>query len=131
MATSTSDDTEHEPAERHEPQRGRPFWELREDDKRVLFITILGALAANVGLVLIVGLGLVEAHLIHRFQHSLLTLFGPQLVVIFGTSMVPFVNALRSRRTPDDPIDRVFLAVAALLSAILILALAGYAAGIK
>lgn len=139
MAIATSDDPEHEPAERPEPTRGRQFWELREDDKRLLFITIVGGLAANIGLVLIVGLGLAEAHLIHRYQHSLAILFGPQLAAITGSVSGAFAGAISSRRTgPGRQKSRrsvttghISLGIAVLLTTILILALVGYAAGVK
>jgi hypothetical protein len=49
----------------------KPFWHLGRDDQRTLYITIVGGLVANVGLVLIVRLGLTEAHLLHRYEHSL------------------------------------------------------------
>jgi hypothetical protein len=65
-----------------EHKEERKFWQLASDDKRLLYITVIGGLAANVGAVLVVGLGILEAHLIHRYRHSLLAFFGPQLAVM-------------------------------------------------
>ena len=62
MATSTPpDDAEQQPPAR------RPFWKLREDDQRLVFATFLGGLAANVGLGLILALGLLVVHGIRKF----------------------------------------------------------------
>jgi hypothetical protein len=44
------------------PRRDRPFWDLRDSDWRLLYLTFAAGLAANVGLVLAVGLGLALAH---------------------------------------------------------------------
>ena len=77
MATDTSpqDDAQQQPPAR------RPFWKLREDDQRPLLITFLGGLAANIGLVPVLALGLLVVRLIHKLG------LVPMAVIVAGLNM--------------------------------------------
>jgi hypothetical protein len=100
-------------------RRWASFWRMREDDRRLLFITFIGGLAANIGLVIIVGLGLVMARLIHRYPQAVLYLGIVTAGMIILVVAVPVVS-------------RAFtFALAVLLATILFLGLVGYAAGIR
>jgi hypothetical protein len=115
------------------PRAGRThFWHLREDDQRLLFITIVGGLAANVGLVLIVGLGLAVIQVIHRYPKVIPYFKGWAVIIVLlnvGNTLVWIGRSkLNSRQRADRAISLVALG---LLCAITILALIGYAAGIK
>jgi hypothetical protein len=98
-------------------RRRTSFGRLAEDDRRLLFVTFIGALAANVGLVLIVGLGVVVARVLHRYPLGLLYLGIMTLTMIFLLLAVPTLR-LGS------------LLCLVLLTTILVLGLVGYAAGI-
>jgi len=167
-----------EPPDDAEQERERPLWQLSGDDRRLLLITFVGGLAANVGLVLIVGLGLAVAHLIHRYQHAIGSFVFGTAVQFGATLLLLLYRLLRPRRIDPlqelpserevaerlglvyDEVDeetarmlrsermereqyarliarraqyprRIALAVMVPVSVILILALVGYAAGIK
>jgi hypothetical protein len=78
--TTTSDDTE--PQDGGEPRQASRFWHLGDDDKRLLFITFVGGLAANVGVVLIIGLGLLAVHQVEHAHDALLVLGVAVLVTV-------------------------------------------------
>ncbi len=156
--TTTSDDAD--PRDAAESQVASRFWHLREDDKRLLFITVVGGLAANVGLVLIVGLGVLEAHLIHHYEHAALIVILVQLGVMALSAASGIVANRTATQEPAAVPDwyaewlaahptefvtpepakisradvvwvRIFAGFGALQAAVLILGLVGYAAGIK
>ena len=119
-----------------EPERQgtapRPFWDLAEDDKRTLYMTIVGGLVANVGLVLIVGLGLLEAHLISRYKHALGSLIWGQLAPLGGAVVALLGLSAASDNPRRQRIARYAgVGIAALVVAVAILGVVGYAAGIK
>jgi hypothetical protein len=143
-----------------EKSEERKFWQLGEDDQRLLYVTFLGTVAGGVALVLIVGLSLVEAHLIHRYQHSVLNLVLPQILAILAalganvvasraiaanTASLRDLVAEVARRAGRESetvkgykpsrftviVRRIGLGIGALLGAVLILGLVGFAAGVK
>jgi hypothetical protein len=67
---ATTDETAPAADDEHAAARSRKFWNLNVDDQRVMYITVVGGLAANVGLVLVIALGFLEVHLIHRYRHE-------------------------------------------------------------
>jgi hypothetical protein len=118
----------------------RPLWDLNDDDKRLLAITAIGGLVANVGLVLVVGIGLaiIRIHPHHSFLVLLLATafdFGVLAIIVRWTPRVNRYATRRSRkawsRSPMVVIMRVFIGLACLICAGTVLALVGYAAGIK
>lgn len=126
------------------PASPRAFWNLGVDDKRVLYITIIGGVAANVALVLIVGLGILEAHLIHRYRHQLSTVIAPQVLAALASAVSSAITsrfrgrAIRERnsgasdsRRREIVFGRIALGFAVLIATVLILALVGLAAGVK
>jgi len=141
VATTTPDDAEREQEEKkaspdHEHHARRPLWDLREDEKRLLAITAVGGLAANLGLVLIVGLAVV---LLRQLRHhgEFHTLWAGGLTFVAGVlagglfSVVrlvrrgqPWSNALRALRW-------LTLLMATVIASVLVLAFIGYAAGLK
>jgi hypothetical protein len=108
----------------------RKFWQFGGDDKRMLCIAFLGTVASGVALVLIVGFGLLEAHLIHRYRHELTGLAFSQLGLLLG---LPASLALLAMAVPalTKGVKIIALAYAALLITVVILGLVGYAAGIR
>jgi hypothetical protein len=72
---------------------------MAEDDKRVLLITFVGGLAANVGLVLVVALGLLEAHLIHRYRHEVVNLVLPQIAASAALGLTAVIWVRRVTET--------------------------------
>jgi hypothetical protein len=130
VATVTPDDADQREA--------RPYWKLAEDDKRGLFITIVGGLAANVGLVLVLALGLLIDHQLRRNGVSFGTLFLTTALITFGAAVLAvLVLIVRSRRRgkPGARLARALLnfltGVYLLATAIFLLAVVGYAAGVK
>lgn len=135
-----ADDAERVPAQQQEARRS--FWQLNDDDKRMLYITIIGGLAANIGLVLVVGLGLA----IVRRPHGS---FAALLVIAAGTfgslAAAIFIAWLAKKRLPLQqfrPVQqflgvvfivffRVLVGLLSLLCAVIVIALVGYAAGVK
>jgi hypothetical protein len=113
--------------------RYRPlFWALNNDDKRNLFVAFVSGMAAILGAGLVAALGLLEAHLIHKYSHHLPAGGGWLLVVEMlaapiGLSLffwaVPATLTIGSRR--------LLFASIALLSLIGLLALIGFTAGIS
>lgn len=96
------------------------FWHLKEDDQRTLFIVFVGGLAANIGVVLIVGLGLGLDRWMrtHHFRDWLLAV----LIVVVGMAVLYLAV----------PTVRLGAAIAVLLmGAIILVGLVGYAAGLK
>jgi hypothetical protein len=97
--------TQLDPGTPPDPEAKRPaprrYWQLGDDDKRILYITVVGGLAANIGLVVIVGLGLAVTHLIHRYQHH----FGLAAffisVQVSGTA-IALVLDMRSRAMAQE-----------------------------
>ena len=169
MATTTPPDDAEQPE--------RPFWSLLRDDQRLVFATFLGGLAANIGLVLVLALGLLVVHLIHRYEHALAFTIGITAIQVIATTLAtPFamqrsdrahedaqaakdeaeMRVMLLRQMSEEEIERVLLewraerelsakraegkskrrqrvtlAFMVPVSAILILALIGYAAGLK
>jgi hypothetical protein len=119
VATTTPEDEKRE--------KSRPYWHLEDGDKRVLYITVIGGLAANIGLVLIVGLGLALTHVIHRY-HLIGQTGISALASFIGGIGVLAQSAVTTKhsRTRTASVAALFV-----LAAILILALVGYAAGVK
>ncbi|HUA41409.1 MAG TPA: hypothetical protein VMA32_07590 [Streptosporangiaceae bacterium] len=121
--------------------RARVLWHLRDDDKRLLFITTVGAfiggLAANIGLVLTVGLGLLIAHHIRNSRdalHALLTGLEVLAAIFLAPSLVVLLLAYRTRtvrQTARDLLTRLLLPAGIFFAVVLLLALIGHAAGLK
>jgi hypothetical protein len=122
---ATTDETAL-PAPSQKAPATRPFWHLEIDDKRTLYITILGGLAANIGAVLIIGLGLVEAHLIHRYRHTLPAVLLPQAGFVAVNLVLGFASSSFSKSMPGG--DR---SKGDLLARRISLGLVGLAAGVK
>jgi hypothetical protein len=123
MATTTPDDAECEPA--------RPLWDLREDEKRLLAITVVGGLTANVGLVLVVGLGLLIAK-VARAHGGFVTL----IVLACGVAVYSFtavvLTLLPSRQRNTFHVIRLgFVGTTILAWSVVLLAAIGYAAGVR
>jgi predicted lipid-binding transport protein (Tim44 family) len=109
-------------------KKRRPLWDLRDSDRRLLFVTIVGGLAANVGLVLIVGLGLTAA--------SFFTTFGDGFFFLLMLAMVAALGALvmlvmRLTKQPIRNMGGCLFIIFGLAWAVIAVALIGYAAGIK
>jgi hypothetical protein len=108
-------------------------WSL--EDRRVLLITFVGGLAANVGTVLIVGLALALLHMLRSgFDHPV---FIALLVILFvGCTALPFwlphspKGSVWLSRLPRFG-ARTVLALPLAGAAMLLLSLVGLAAGIK
>jgi hypothetical protein len=170
VVTTTEDDSERQ-------EERRAAWELNADDRRVLLITFAGGLAANVAVVLIVGLGLAMAHVIHREPRQFVIIAVGMVSQFLMTALIAVWDWLRwrggrwqrilsfpseqdyirERLGEDAETDerrlraeyarrqrhnqqlvrsrrfnqRVILAIMVSLSAILIVALVGVAAGLK
>jgi hypothetical protein len=139
---------DHEPTaedlrtyDRLAPSAARPFWNLREDDQRMLYVTIIGGLAANVGLVIIVGLGIAVAHVIHHYEHESWWIWAIAVSQVLGTISALGAQLITRRPSPVGskvaprlstyPAGRVALAGMTLVASILILAAVGYAAGVR
>jgi hypothetical protein len=112
---------------------GSSFWHIERADKRVLYIVVIAGLAANLGVVLVVGLRVLEAHLAHRYGLAVVALVLTQLVLA-GLGAL----ATRAGSFPASPrsgagsviLSRVCFCVAALLGVIPLLALVGLAVGV-
>lgn len=112
----------------------RRYRQLAVDDKRILYITIIGGLAANVGLVLVVALGVLEVHLIHRYRDGLDAL--GHIATVQGvasaslmTATLGIMNALKGAAARI--VAHVIWVILGLAAAITILAFVGYAAGVR
>ena len=113
----------------------RPVWKLSQDDKRLLFITAAGGLAANIGLVLVVGLGLVVLHETNRYQHAInkyffLVLLAP-LILIYPASILVALTPKRWRPRVGVGVVIVLGLVVILPYILWLLVVIGYAAGIR
>jgi hypothetical protein len=131
-------EVKREPEEPAEPDaesrsqgNSRPFWRLDESDQRTLYLLVIGGLAANVGLVLVVGLGLLLAHELDRYHAGFLGLVD--IASSVGSFAVAFavVSMVFSKKHRLNKGFWVSTGIIILAVAVVLLAVIGYAAGIK
>jgi hypothetical protein len=99
----------------------------------MLYITFIGGLAANVGLVLVLGLGLVLVHQLSRHHIGFETLARALVAWINsgGVALLTVVLAKNKRGRAVLLTELGVFAVVLLTYAVLGLAVIGYAAGLK
>jgi ABC-type spermidine/putrescine transport system permease subunit II len=131
MATTTDGETGREPARR--------YWDLNEDDKRMLLIAFIGTLAANVGLVLTLALGLLVARRVNHYHNGFRNLIEiayalPLIAAVVGLPLLAAAKRLESWA----PINRALICAALVVFVVplvgdtaIVLAVVGYAAGVK
>lgn len=119
--SATETDKDHE----------RRFWQLALDDKRMLYITFVGGLAANIGLVLVVGLGLLMVRIMQRSHTGFVALVDVASTVGVFALTSASAGVLLGRKHRLSRVFWAFVCVAALAFAVIGVALVGYAAGIK
>jgi hypothetical protein len=120
----------------------RAIWKLNNADMRMLYITFIGGLAANVGVVLVVGLGLAIVRRPHGSLAALLVIaagtFGSLAAAIFMAWLAKKRLPLQQFRPVQQFLGAVFIVffrvlvgLLSLLCAVIVIALVGYAAGVK
>ena len=128
-----SDDTTTEPLENDTPPE-QPTQAWSTNDKRILLITIVGGLAANVGTVLVVGLAVIFLRLVSSrwgAQHSIGNITGAVNVsagVVAG--LVIWFRRRRSKQVFNLPlyiVNSIWIS----FGVVFLLVLVGLAAGIK
>jgi len=126
---TTTDDSQEEPGEK---KAERKSWAAQwsDADKRLFLITLLGGLAANVGLVIIVALGFLSARGIAwyvRHGNDIASTYYIYVVVGILTGIVWLPLRFKSFRRYRV----VSLVIGSLPTGILLLGLLGYLAGIR
>jgi hypothetical protein len=109
-----------------------------DGDRRLLIITFAGGLAANVGLVIIIGAALAFVHYYKNAHHLGMLLWYSLAVVVVGPGIVLTSRYLYYKRgwwrdggTPDPTIQRWALIFSFLALAEALLVLIGLADGVK
>jgi len=95
----------------------------------LLFVTVVGGLAANIGLVLIVGLGLTAARFLFSTFADGIQYVALALTTATTSLIVMFIQRETKRRT--GKLGALLFIFFGLVWAVLIAALIGLAAGIK
>jgi hypothetical protein len=135
VATTTSGDSQEEHGEHAAESKSRAQ-KWSDADKRLFQITFLGGLAANLGLVVVLGLAVLSARGVGwYFGHvtrkaTLAANVVYPLSLVYGLAMIVLFRWQRRHRLSRH-VNVIFSILLYLPAELLLLGLLGYAAGIK